>query len=838
LWSGVNCCFAYAALLWTFSGLQGLNAQTTTHFSGDQVQVAWQVFTNPVGKGNGAFMSPRGDTLVVVSSNGVVRALNAADGEALWSFPSTPGVTSSSGAFFNTNAPVPYVAYCITSGGAARCVCVCASAGVVNHALAYPRVCARSPCDTFALARRSAIVGINLATGAEVFSTGAMNGVCVGTPVTTANGRYVMTTHNVGGAKGFFSVFDVQSPFEAVFSYDFPDVEAPFGPVGYFWDPLAGYYDGGENNGNDIFVWGLASPSVNGTFGQVFAFQLPVENMDFKVALVGGERDFFSPNPPIITNEGFSMYWSVSRSEQRCWVGGQGLGRRNFGTDGVNTIGFERGQPAQAAAAAPLTLSSYPTMPFVVGPTAANQLVRLSFDFSEDAAAPTVRTALQVQNRVLISRDDSRVYYTTPAPDGNLYSIDSTSLQQFWNVSIAAGVVGEIALSLNGDTVYVADALGGVTAFVVAVAPPISLAPTVSPINQTAPPVSETFSPAPISIGGAPAPVAAPSLPPTVTTGSPVSPAPSGSAVRINTEAPTISMADISPTSLPSFKVKPTKEPTRGPASTSNISKAPAPAPSAPAPSMVPTALAPTTDAMDDAAFETAINTPIQIPSRARSGETTNVLDWPLRGSLTINSDGSITYVPRTGFFGADSFNLEICEANQACRVERITITVLDARSADTASNLLYLLSLLALVPIGILAVVCYKRLGDPAKPKVESTPSDVEAAEIHGPNDDEPREPASPNEDVPGEPASPTVPISVVARRIDAKQDSVPRPQQSDPLAAPPLVSATARLVADDGPDYKDQCRLEPSGKRLNPPAPLANALWVQQEDMDKMEA
>jgi outer membrane protein assembly factor BamB len=322
LGSGVNCCFAYAALLWTFSGLQGSNAQTTAHFSGDKVQLAWQVFTNPVGKGNGAFMSPRGDTLVVVSSNGVVRALNPEDGEALWSFPSTPGVTSSSGAFFSPNAPVPYVAYCITSCGAARYVCVCASARVVNHALAYPRVCvcARSPCDTFALARRSAIVGINLATGAEVFSTGAMNGVCVGTPVTTANGRYVMTTHNVGGAKGFFSVFDVQSPFEAVFSYDFPDVEAPFGAVGYLWDPRAGYYDGGENNGNDIFIWGLdASPGAKQTVGQVFAFQLPVENADdFKVTTVGGERTFVSPNPPILTNEGFSMYWSAWRSEQRC----------------------------------------------------------------------------------------------------------------------------------------------------------------------------------------------------------------------------------------------------------------------------------------------------------------------------------------------------------------------------------------------------------------------------------------------------------------------------------------------------------------------------------------
>jgi hypothetical protein len=76
-------------------------------------------------------------------------------------------------------------------------------------------------------------------------------------------------------------------------------------------------------------------------------------------------------------------------------------------------------------------------------------------------------------------------------------------------------------------------------------------------------------------------------------------------------------------------------------------------------PSMVPVAAIPKPGAMDDAAFESAINIPIQIPSHAGRGETTSVLDWPLRGSLTINRDGSITYVPRTGFVGVDSFNLD-----------------------------------------------------------------------------------------------------------------------------------------------------------------------------------
>jgi Bacterial Ig domain len=418
------------------------------------------------------------------------------------------------------------------------------------------------------------------------------------------------------------------------------------------------------------------NPGANQSVGQVFAFQLPVGSVDFKVTTVGGERDFVSPNPPIITNKGFSMYWSVSGSELRSWVGVQGSENWDFNTDGAETAFFDWGDPAWAAAAAPPTLSSDPLTPFVVGPTAANQLFRSYYD-SSNSETTTIYTSLPVQNRVLISRDDLRVYYTTPAPDGNLYSIDSSSLLPYWNISISAVVVGEIAISLNGDKVYVADALGGVTAFVVADV----YKSTFAPASFIAPPVA----------------LVAPSPPPTVTTEYPVSPTPS-------------------------------------------VMKA-----------------------LGNLAFETAMNTPLQIPSPASSGETMRVLNWPLRGNLTINSDGSITYVPRTGFAGANSFNLEICDTvDQSCRVERISVFV----TADkTSSNRWYLLSLLALVPIGILAVLCYKRLGTETNPKVESTPSDCprDEADDHVDNREE-------------EVFSTAAPVPAVARMTDANRNVVRR--------------------------------------------------------------
>jgi hypothetical protein len=135
----------------------------------------------------------------------------------------------------------------------------------------------------------------------------------------------------------------------------------------------------------------------------------------------------------------------------------------------------------------------------------------------------------------------------------------------------------------------------------------------------------------------------------------------------------------------------------------------------------------------------------------------------------------------------------------------------------EASSNLWYLLSLLALVPIGVLAVLCYKRLGTETKPKVESTSSDCPRDETDNYVDER-------EDEVP----SPAAPVPALARITDVSQ------QQSDPLAPPPLVAAMARLITDNVPDYKDQCRLEPAGERLNPPAPLANALWVHSEDAD----
>lgn len=338
---------------------------------------------------------------------------------------------------------------------------------------------------------------MNPSTGAQIIATGAVEGDCVGTPVTTKDGKYILITYNVGGATGYFSVFDTTSPTEPVYTYTMSNGTEPFGAIGYYWGPGEGYFPGGETNTNDVFIWALDNNLQNETVGvgQVFAFQLP----EFNVTLVGGERLWQSPLPPIITNGGISMYWAVSKSEQRCWNGEAGRARFDF-TQGGETVTFDRGLPRSAAALAPPTLSSAAIEPFVVGPTASNQLFRLPFDYS--GTPVTTATNGVVSSRVLISKDDLYVYYATPNPDNTLYQLDAATFDVIWNITFPNGISGDIAQSLNGDTIFVADIVGSVYAYKVANAPVanITQAPTNPPVATPAPAptsVNGTMSPAP-----------------------------------------------------------------------------------------------------------------------------------------------------------------------------------------------------------------------------------------------------------------------------------------------------------------------------------------------------
>jgi hypothetical protein len=326
-----------------------------------------------------------------------------------------------------------------------------------------------------------------------LLETSSVIGVAAGTPVATADGKYLLITSNSNNfTTGNFNVFDKASPTAPIYSVSDP-IEI-YSPIGYYHKPAQGYFTGGFDNTNDVFIWMYdngGDATVSG--GSIWAFQFPVDGTttNLNITLVGPtDRQFQSPNPPVLTNSGLSMYWAVSKNEQRCWVDGAvNMGRYAFDKAGIKVY-FPRGSPPSASAKAPPSLSDAGPQPIVYGPTADSQIFRMNYNYSEMISVPV---AIEVTSRIAVSPDAKVIYYATPSPDSKLYQLDGTSLAQIWQVSLGVGVSGHIALSPNGDYIVLADIVGNVYGFKVA--------------DAIAAPVTTTLAPAAAPVlGGTPAP--------------------------------------------------------------------------------------------------------------------------------------------------------------------------------------------------------------------------------------------------------------------------------------------------------------------------------------------
>ena len=108
-----------------------------------------------------------------------------------------------------------------------------------------------------------------------------------GTPVISSDGNYVYVTHNVdnnnnnknGG--GYFSVLDSVDA-NIIFQQSCQikwNSDQKYGPIGIAHNPQQGFYNGGENNNNDMLVWG-PYPDNDYTYnlidgGNIYGFQIP-----------------------------------------------------------------------------------------------------------------------------------------------------------------------------------------------------------------------------------------------------------------------------------------------------------------------------------------------------------------------------------------------------------------------------------------------------------------------------------------------------------------------------------------------------------------------------------
>lgn len=93
-----------------------------------------------------------------------------------------------------------------------------------------------------------------------------------------------------------------------------------------------------------------------------------------------------------------------------------------------------------------------------------------------------------------------------------------------------------------------------------------------------------------------------------------------------------------------------------------------------------------TPEASDDS-YSTLLSVSLEIDDLLANDDTvdsarlSSVDDSNTKGEVTLNEDGTVTYVPATGFIGEDSFSYSICDDDQpeaSCASAVVTITVME----------------------------------------------------------------------------------------------------------------------------------------------------------------
>lgn len=327
-------------------------------------------------------------------------------------------------------------------------------------------------------------------SGEKLFESVPLPGVQAGTPVATEDGRYVLINSNVDKLQGYFSLLDTNGavPDVAVaVTYTSNNASHPFSPIGYFHKPAEGYFENGLGNPNDVFIFAsdLGKDSITAGTGQVYGFQLSNIGSPLALLLLGGDRDFKASTAPVLSRFGRAMYWSVTRSQTQAWVANISGPAARFDRGRSATQEFTRGSPVYIGARATPTLSSDPNEPYVYGPSASQELFRLSYDFSERVM---VQTSAIMSSRVVVSPQDDYIYYVLQ--NGNLTQARASTLETVWSISLNAPVESDMALSLDGTTLFVADTAGLVRAFQVATggtAPNGTVSPTSAPLLTASP---------------------------------------------------------------------------------------------------------------------------------------------------------------------------------------------------------------------------------------------------------------------------------------------------------------------------------------------------------------
>ncbi|KAG7361839.1 PQQ-like domain containing protein [Nitzschia inconspicua] len=460
-------------------------------------------------KGNGVFVDPTGRMAVVTTVGATVYAFNAYSGAELWQYQAPSDGT-----------------------GIARCRSAVTFAPTQEY-MAFTVV-----DNENSVSPTSRVIALSM-DGAPLWVSDSLDGIAQGDPQISSDGAYVFLTHNeydqdADVSTAHFTILEGNST-GSVFYTDSADESIFFGPPGIFHNPVEGNYDPivpgapvseGENNRNDFLMWSRTPRVANEPVedGFIYGFQFP-RTFTGNATDIGffplGEiaSDFQSITPPVITNEGLSAYWGVSRSSYRGW------NTRRFSRARSVSAGFTRNAnfAGQAVFAAPALSNSGPD-PIIYGGSASNEFIRMNIEFE----FTTIPTQAPIMSKAIVDGEGRAVYYVEM--NGNLHQANADTIADIWNYTMNFAVEGEMALTPNNDVLIVADRRGVIQALAVAEilgteAPSAfpSDMPSMAPSGDDTP--APTGADVPTDVAG-PSPTVSPVSVPAVPTASP----PSGAA--------------------------------------------------------------------------------------------------------------------------------------------------------------------------------------------------------------------------------------------------------------------------------------------------------------------
>ena len=154
-----------------------------------------------------------------------------------------------------------------------------------------------------------------------------ISGRISGTPAVGSNGLHIFLTRNTDdGAVGHFTLLQAEDG-SLLFTESSADVygnpTTPYAPLALVHNPVRGHFKEGEDNTNDLAVWGSSGEDGRGVKGFTRAFQLPSgfdgRVVDFRTSSIRGDTAWTTTSKPTLSPDGMNIFFAATKAEIRGW---------------------------------------------------------------------------------------------------------------------------------------------------------------------------------------------------------------------------------------------------------------------------------------------------------------------------------------------------------------------------------------------------------------------------------------------------------------------------------------------------------------------------------------